>query len=231
MVIVGSREDIKRFSSLLRKYVADPGNVPQSEHEHHGPYMDLEVMTWTEADLVGHSIHGSLADLHRLAGAVENRIAEPEAGLAHGSGTSSRTRRSTLSCWSSARIVSIRALWTVISKPKSTLTSRFARRSLRLCGTLARAEPGAAWFVVQRARHVCGTLARAEPGAAWFVVPRLRASTQQEGPGRAQRSEHGRSPFDVQCRGSIPRRGDVRRCSSCPIVWRGRRRGACRAIA
>lgn len=69
MVIVGLREGIRRFSSLLRKYVADPGNVPQSEHEH------LEMMTWTEAGRDGHSIHGSLADPQRLAGAVENRIA------------------------------------------------------------------------------------------------------------------------------------------------------------
>jgi hypothetical protein len=47
--LVGSREGLRHFAGLLRAYVADPRNEMKSEHEHYGPYMYLEVMTWPEA--------------------------------------------------------------------------------------------------------------------------------------------------------------------------------------
>lgn len=47
----------------------------QSEHEHYGPYYDLEVMTWNEAGMDDHSIHGTLLDLARLAELVDERAA------------------------------------------------------------------------------------------------------------------------------------------------------------
>ena len=74
-VIVGSREGIGGFSRLLRAYIADPRNARPSEHEHCGPYMHLEVMTWTEAGMDRHSIHGPLAALERLAGLVDDQVA------------------------------------------------------------------------------------------------------------------------------------------------------------
>lgn len=74
-IVVGSRLGLSGFSGLLRAYVADPSNAMQSEHEHYGPYMFLEVMTWTDAGMDGHSIHGTLQDLERLADIVDARVA------------------------------------------------------------------------------------------------------------------------------------------------------------
>ena len=39
----------------------------------------LEIMTWPEPDFEVHAIHGSLADLKRLAAIVENRLAVAQA--------------------------------------------------------------------------------------------------------------------------------------------------------
>lgn len=80
-LLVGSRAGLLRFSELLRAYVADSSNETKSEHEHYGPYMYLEVMTWPDAGMDGHSIHGSLKDLGRLARLVEEQLA----GLTPGS--------------------------------------------------------------------------------------------------------------------------------------------------
>lgn len=74
-IVVGSRLGLAAFSMLLREYVAEPKNAMQSEHEHYGPYMYLEVMTWTDAGMDGHSIHGTLLDLERLADLVDARVA------------------------------------------------------------------------------------------------------------------------------------------------------------
>jgi hypothetical protein len=62
----GSRMGLLRFADLLYAYVADPRNKLLSEHEHYGPYSYLEVMTWQDAGIDNHSIHGSLEDLERL---------------------------------------------------------------------------------------------------------------------------------------------------------------------
>jgi len=77
-VLIGSRAGLRRFAGLLLDYVADLRNATKSEHEHYGPYMYLEVMTWPEAGMDDHSIHGSLADLKRLALLVEDRVARME---------------------------------------------------------------------------------------------------------------------------------------------------------
>jgi hypothetical protein len=71
----GSRDGLLRFARLLYDYVADPRNAMKSEHEHYGPYMYLEVMTWPEAGMDDHSIHGPLVELERLARLVEARVA------------------------------------------------------------------------------------------------------------------------------------------------------------
>jgi hypothetical protein len=47
--LTGSRLGLRRFVECLLEYAADPGNAMQSEHQHYGPYMYLEVMTWPEA--------------------------------------------------------------------------------------------------------------------------------------------------------------------------------------
>lgn len=77
-VLVGSRDGLLRFAHLLHRYVADPRNAMKSEHEHYGPYMYLEVMTWPEAGMDDHSIHGPTSDLKRLALLVEDRVSTME---------------------------------------------------------------------------------------------------------------------------------------------------------
>lgn len=72
--LVGSREGLLRFAELLRNYAADPRNAMKSEHEHYGPYMSLEVMTWPEAGMDDHAIQGPLPELERLAGLVERKL-------------------------------------------------------------------------------------------------------------------------------------------------------------
>jgi hypothetical protein len=81
--IVGSRDGLSRFVRLLRAYVADPRNAQVSEHEHYGPYMYLEVMTWSEPGVDEHSIHGTVEQLARLADLVDEKTsAIPPGGKA-----------------------------------------------------------------------------------------------------------------------------------------------------
>ena len=79
-ILIGSRIGLRRFPDLLRAYAADPRNDTKSEHEHYGPYMYLEVMTWPEAGMDGHTIHGPLNELERLATLVEEKLAKLEPG-------------------------------------------------------------------------------------------------------------------------------------------------------
>jgi len=77
--LIGSRSGLKRFSDLLRAFVADPRNELKSEHEHYGPY-GLEVMTWPEAGIDDHAIHGPLPKLAELALMVERQLAVAKPG-------------------------------------------------------------------------------------------------------------------------------------------------------
>jgi hypothetical protein len=76
--LVGSRSGLLRFRDVLVEYADDPSNDYKSEHEHYGPYF-FEIMTWNEPGFDDHSIHGSLADLKRLAVIVENKLARAQA--------------------------------------------------------------------------------------------------------------------------------------------------------
>ena len=73
--LTGSRAGLLCFRDALISYANDTRNALQSEHEHYGPYMYLEVMTWPEAGFDGHSIHGPLPDLARLAKLIEAKLA------------------------------------------------------------------------------------------------------------------------------------------------------------
>ena len=72
--LVGSRSGLLRFRDLLLAYVDDPSNALHSEHEHYGPYMYLEVMTWPSAGFDEHAIRGTLEDLARLAALVDSKL-------------------------------------------------------------------------------------------------------------------------------------------------------------
>jgi len=80
--LTGSRAGLLRFRDALLAYVDDPRNALESEHDHYGPYGYLEVMTWSEAGFDDHAIRGPLGDLTKLAGIIENKIAEAQPGSA-----------------------------------------------------------------------------------------------------------------------------------------------------
>jgi hypothetical protein len=72
--LTGSRKGLMAFSRLLADYSAKPSNDSLSEHDHFGPHMYLEVMTWDKANITSHAIEGTLADIARLAGIVERSL-------------------------------------------------------------------------------------------------------------------------------------------------------------
>src|SRR5208283_1821511 len=78
--ITGSRVGLLRFRDVLLEYAADPRNALRSEHEHYGPYMHLEVMTWPEAGFDDHAIRGPLTELARLARLIEAKLATARPG-------------------------------------------------------------------------------------------------------------------------------------------------------
>lgn len=78
--LVGSRAGLCRFSEVLRAYVANPRNETKSEHEHYGPYMYLEVMTWPDAGIDDHAIRGPLSALDDLASLVEAKVGSMQLG-------------------------------------------------------------------------------------------------------------------------------------------------------
>jgi len=69
-LIEGSSAGLECFSSCLRAFALEPSSQQRSEHEHYGPYMYLEVMSWPEADVNEHCIQGTPGDLLRLSGIV-----------------------------------------------------------------------------------------------------------------------------------------------------------------
>ncbi|NUN53528.1 MAG: hypothetical protein HUU06_12170 [Planctomycetaceae bacterium] len=69
-----------RFADLLRRFALDPRNAVIGEHEHHGPYMYLELMTSGTPGMDGGSIHGRPGDLLLLAGLIEERLASTRPG-------------------------------------------------------------------------------------------------------------------------------------------------------
>jgi hypothetical protein len=78
--LTGSRAGLLRFRDVLLSYVADPRNASKSEHQHYGPYMYFEVMTWPEPGFDDHAIRGPLADLERLAKLIEGKLATARPG-------------------------------------------------------------------------------------------------------------------------------------------------------
>ena len=77
---VGSKQGLFKFYNLLLDYAADPRNNKASEHEHYGPYLSLEIMTWDKPGIDNHSIHGSIEDIRRLANILKEKIEDAEEG-------------------------------------------------------------------------------------------------------------------------------------------------------
>jgi|SRR5215813_1380515 len=78
--LTGSRAGLLRFRDALLSYVTDPRNASDSEHEHYGPYLYLEVMTSSNAGFDDHAIRGSVSDLRRLSDLIDAKLATANPG-------------------------------------------------------------------------------------------------------------------------------------------------------
>jgi hypothetical protein len=76
----GSRAGLANFSTLLRKYVANPRKATLSEHDHYGPYWYLKIVTCSEAVITDRFFGGSLDDLAHLAELIATRLERTKAG-------------------------------------------------------------------------------------------------------------------------------------------------------
>ena len=73
-LLVGSRTGLLKFRDMLIEYGNDSGNDTLSEHNHYGPYMYLELMTWDKPEITEHAICGTLQDFKRVAKIVEGKL-------------------------------------------------------------------------------------------------------------------------------------------------------------
>jgi hypothetical protein len=79
-LIRGSRSGLLAFGHVLREYSNNPRNQQLAEHDHFGPYMYLKIGTWSAPDISEHWIAGTLDDLKRLSGLVEERVLKAKGG-------------------------------------------------------------------------------------------------------------------------------------------------------
>jgi len=78
--IVGSLRGLLAFAQLMHDYAANPKHDMPSEHDHYGPYMYLEIGTWSEPTITDHWIAGRLSDLLRLSLLIQQRLAGASIG-------------------------------------------------------------------------------------------------------------------------------------------------------
>ena len=70
--IAGTVQGLRKFAGLVRDYALNSKNESLSEHEHFGPYMFLEIGTWSQPEITNHWIAGPLKDLSTLASLIES---------------------------------------------------------------------------------------------------------------------------------------------------------------
>jgi hypothetical protein len=78
-LFVGDKSGLSKLAELLRKYASDPLHV-EVGHEHYGPYMYLEIGTWSEPQVNDHWISGPVDHLLKLADLIESRLSETAPG-------------------------------------------------------------------------------------------------------------------------------------------------------
>jgi hypothetical protein len=78
--LAGSRAGLLEFAGILLAYVDEPQHAAKSEHEHYGPYMYLEIMTWPRPCMDSHAISGPLESLAGLAQLVSERVSASHPG-------------------------------------------------------------------------------------------------------------------------------------------------------
>lgn len=72
--LVGSRQGLLNFCSILNEYAADVRKTPLSEHEHYGPYWYLKLVTWNEAVITARDIRGTQDDFRRLSEIIQEKL-------------------------------------------------------------------------------------------------------------------------------------------------------------
>ncbi len=77
---VGSSTGLQKFAALVSEYSANPKHDTLSEHAHYGPYMFLEIGTWSSPEITDHWIAGPLANLSSLALAIARAADEVQVG-------------------------------------------------------------------------------------------------------------------------------------------------------
>ena len=77
---VGSKQGLLKFYNLLLTYAANPINNEMSEHEHYGPYMYLEIMTWDKPGIDNHAIYGSIKNIQQLASLFKAKVESAKEG-------------------------------------------------------------------------------------------------------------------------------------------------------
>lgn len=78
--IIGTKQGLLKFYNLLVDYIKDPQHDEISAHEHYGPYMYLEIMTWEKAYINDHAIQGRMEDLQRLAEIFKSKLSDALVG-------------------------------------------------------------------------------------------------------------------------------------------------------
>jgi hypothetical protein len=78
--VIGTAAGLKAFAALIHAYASDPKHDALSEHQHFGPYMYLEIGTWSEPEITDHWIAGPRTALDALALEIERTIADLPVG-------------------------------------------------------------------------------------------------------------------------------------------------------
>ena len=79
-LLIGSKSGLQNLSRIVDEYASNPRNDLVSEHEHLGPYMYLELMTWTEPRITAHAIEGRLVDLKQLSLLIDDALSKAQPG-------------------------------------------------------------------------------------------------------------------------------------------------------
>jgi hypothetical protein len=79
-LIRGSRAGLLGFAHTLLEYSTDPLRQQLSEHDHLGPYMYLEIGTWSARVIDDHWIAGAPEDLSVLSALIAERVAKAREG-------------------------------------------------------------------------------------------------------------------------------------------------------
>jgi hypothetical protein len=76
----GSRAGLLGFARILLEYSKNPRRQQLSEHDHLGPYMYLEIGTWSARVIDDHWIAGTLEDLSVLSALITERVSTAKEG-------------------------------------------------------------------------------------------------------------------------------------------------------